>query len=163
MTEAALASLYSDWKLPRWFDELTQLVDRHQEYGHYTEEQYKLPEIYTVKMIQQLAFSRDDAIAALGSRDMVGHIVEPKHNDELPDHFSQIYFDLAEACINALEQNDESKLNKVLPMFLSLAFLAADSKFTDSSRDVNNEFRLDLISTVIDDLAPSLRLCYPLY
>jgi hypothetical protein len=87
---------------------------------------------------------------------MIGHIFEPKRNDELPDHFGQIYFELAEACISALEQNDESKLNKVLPMFMSLAFLAADSRFTDPSLDINNEFRLHLISTVINDLASVL-------
>ncbi len=93
MTEAAtqvvLGSLHSHWKLPRWFDELTQLVDRYQEYGHYTEEQYVLPEIDVVEMSKQLATARDDAIAMLGSGDMVGHIFEPKHNDELPDHFGR--------------------------------------------------------------------------
>ena len=41
-------------------------------------------------------------------------------------------------------------------MFLSLAFLAADSKFTAPSLDVNDEFRLHLISTVINDLASVL-------
>lgn len=155
-TQVVLASLHSHWKLPRWFDEISQLVDRYHEYGHYTEEQYKLPEINTVEMIQQLASARDDAITWLGSGTMVGHIFEPKQNDELPDHFGQIYFELAESCISALEQNDESKLNKVLPMFMSLAFLATDSKFTDPSLDVNLEFRLHLISTVINDLASVL-------
>lgn len=155
-TQVVLASLHSHWKLPRWFDELVQLVDRYHEYGHYTEEQYKLPEINTVEMTQQLASARDDAMTRLGSGVMVGHIFEPKHNDELPDHFGQIYFELAEACISALEQNDESKLDKILPMFMSLAFLAADSKFADPSLDVNNEFRLHLISTVINDLASVL-------
>lgn len=155
-TQVALASLHSHWKLPRWFDELAQLVDRYHEYAHYTEEEYKLPEINTVEMTQQLASARDDAITRFGSGTMVGHIFEPKHNDELPDHFGQIYFELAEACINALEQNDESKLEKVLPMFMSLAFLAADSRFTDPSLDVNNEFRLHLISSVINDLASVL-------
>ena len=155
-TQVVLGSLHSHWKLPRWFDELAQLVERYQEYGHYTEEQYTLREINTAEMSKQLASARDDAIAMLGSGAMVGHIFEPKHNDELPDHFGQIYFELAEACISALEQNDESKLDKVLPMFLSLAFLAADSKFTDPSLDVNDEFRLHLISTVINDLASVL-------
>ena len=41
-------------------------------------------------------------------------------------------------------------------MFMSLAFLAADSNFADPSLDVNNEFRLHLISTVINDLASVL-------
>jgi hypothetical protein len=155
-TQVVLASLHSHWKLPRWIDDLAQLVDRYHKHGHYTEEQYKLPEINTVEMIQQLASARDDAITRLGSGTMVGHIFEPKHNDELPDHFGQIYFELAEACISALEQNDESKLDKVLPMFMSMAFLAADSRFADPSLDVNNEFRLHLISTVINDLASVL-------
>ncbi|MDY0269999.1 hypothetical protein [Trichloromonas sp.] len=155
-TQVVLASLHSHWKLPRWFDELAQLVDRYHEYGHYTEEQYKLPEINMMEMTLQLASARDDAITRFGSGAMVRHIFEQKHNDELPDHFGQIYFELAEACISALEQNDESKLDKVLPMFMSLAFLAADSKFADPSLDVNNEFRLHLISTVINDLASVL-------
>lgn len=155
-TQVVLASLHSHWKLPRWFDELAQLIGRYHKYGHYTEEQYNLPEINTVEMAQQLTSARDDAITRLGSGTMVGHIFEPKHNDELPDHFGQVYFELAEACISALEQNDESKLDKVLPMFMALAFLAADSRFTDPSLDVNNEFRLHLISTVINDLASVL-------
>ncbi|AZM97967.1 hypothetical protein EI420_11290 [Vreelandella venusta] len=155
-TQVVLASLHSYWKLPRWFDELAKLVDRYHKYEHYAEGQYKLPEINTDKMIHELASARNDAITRLGSEAMVGHIFESKHNDELPDHFGQIYFELAEACINALEKNDNSKLDKVLPMFMSLAFLASDSKFTDPSLDVNNEFRLHLISTVINDLASVL-------
>lgn len=155
-TQVVLASLHSHWKLPRWFDELANLMDRYHKYAHYTEEQFNFPEINTGEMTQQLASARDNAITRLGSGTMVGHIFEPKHNDELPDHFGQIYFELAEACISALEQNDESKLDKVLPMFMSLAFLAADSKFTDPSLDINNEFRLHLISTVINDLASVL-------
>lgn len=155
-TQVVLASLHSHWKLPRWFDDITQLVERYHKYGHYTEEQYNLPEINTGEMARQLASARDDAITWLGSGTMVGHIFEPKHNDELPDHFGQVYFELAEACISALEQNDGSKLDRVLPMFMSLAFLAADSRFTDPSLDVNNEFRLHLISTVINDLASVL-------
>lgn len=155
-TQVVLASLHSHWKLPRWFEELSQLVDRYHKYGHYTEEQFKLPQINTVEMSRQLVSARDDAITLLGSGTMIAHIFNSKHNDELPDHFGQIYFELAEACISALEQNAESKLDKVLPMFMSMAFLAADSKFTDPSLDVNNEFRLHLISTVINDLASIL-------
>lgn len=155
-TQVVLASLHSHWKFLRWFEELSQLVDRYHEYEHYTEEQYKLPEINIVEMTQQLATARENAISLLGSGTMVGHIFKPKDNEELPDHFGQIYFELAEACISALEQNDESKLDKVLPMFMSLAFLAADSRFADPSLNVNNEFRLHLISTVINDLASVL-------
>lgn len=155
-TQVVLASLHSHWKLPRWFDELTQLIDRYHVYRHYTDKQYKLPEINTFDMSQQLTSARNDAIIWLSSGTMVRHIFEPKHNDELPDHFGQIYFELAEACISALEKNDESKLDKVLPMFMSLSFLAADSKFADPSLDVNEEFRFHLISAVITDLASVL-------
>ena len=155
-TQVVLSSLHSHWKLPRWFDELAQLMDRYQEYRHYTEEHYTLREINTAEMSKQLADARDSAIAMLGRGEMVGHIFEPKQNDELPDHFGQIYFELAEACISALEQNEDSKLFKILPMFLSLAFLAADSKFVDPSLDVTDEFRLHLVSTVINDLASVL-------
>ena len=113
-TQVVLGSLHSHWKLPRWFDELTQLVDRYQAYMHYTEEQYTLREINTAEMSKRLASARDNAIATLGSEAIVEHIFEPKHNDELPDHFGQIYFELAEACISTLEQNDESMLNSAV-------------------------------------------------
>ena len=155
-TQVVLASLHSHWKLPSWFNELTHLLERYHEYVHSSEEQFALPKVNSIEMTKQLASARDDAIAMLGRVDMVRHVLEQKHNDELPDHFGQIYFELAEACISALEQNDEGKLDKVLPMFLSLAFLATDSKFIDPSLDVNDEFRLHLISTVINDLASVL-------
>lgn len=155
-TQVALASLHSHWKLPRWFDDLSELMDRYHKYEHYNEEHYKLPIISTADIIKQLVSARDEMISQLGSGAMVEHIFETKHNDELPDHFGQVYFELAEACISALEQNDENKLDKVLPMFMSLAFLAADSKFLDPSLDINSEFRLHLISTVINDLASVL-------
>lgn len=155
-TQVVLASLHSHWKLPRWFDELAQLLERYHEYAHYTEEQYVLPNIDVVGMSGLLGAMRDDALANLSNSAMIEHLFEQKHNDELPDHFGQIYFELAEACISALEENDEGKLSKVFPMFMSLAFLAADSKFVDSSLEINDEFRLLLISTVINDLASVL-------
>lgn len=155
-TQVVLASLHCYWKLPRWLDELTQLFDRYREYEHYTEVQYLLPVIDLAEMSKQIELARNDALAMLGSGETIGHIFDPKHNDELPDHFGQIYFELAEACIDALEQNDGGKLDKVLPMFMSLAFLAADSKFADPTLDVNDEFRLHLISTAINDLASVL-------
>ncbi|HQV87713.1 MAG TPA: hypothetical protein PLP93_11395 [Nitrosomonas sp.] len=155
-TQVVLGSLHSHWKLPRWFDELGQLVGRYHEYSHYTEKQYILPKIDLVEISKQLASAREAAIAMLASIAMVEHIFEPKHSDELPDHFGQIYFELAEACISALEHNDENKLDKILPMFIFLAFLAANSKFSDPSLDVNDEFRFHLISTVINDLASVL-------
>lgn len=155
-TQVVLASLHSHWKLPSWFNELAQLLDRYQQYEHYSEEQYKLCEINIAEMHERLSSVRDGAITKLSNGDMVRHIFEPKHNDELPDHFGQIYFELAEACISALEKNDECMLDKVLPMFLALAFLAADSKFADPMLDINDEFRLHLVSTVINDLAAVL-------
>ena len=115
-----------------------------------------LPTINVTELSAQIESSRDDALATLGNGATVGHIFEPKHNEELPDHFGQIYFELAEACIGALEQNDTDKLDKLLPMFMFLAFLAADSKFADPALDINDEFRLHLISTVINDLASVL-------
>lgn len=70
----------------------------------------------------------------------------------MPDHFGQIYFELAEACIQALEQNDENKLSKVFPMFMFLSLQASETKFVDPKLDVNDEFRLHLRSSVINDL-----------
>jgi len=152
-TQVVLASLHSHWKLPGWFDHLAHLLDRYKEYNHYTERQYTLAEINIAELSAELASARDDAISKLGSGEIVKHIFESKHNDELPDHFGQIYFELAEACINALEQNDHRKLNKVFPMFSTLAFLAADFRFADLSLEVNDEYRLHLVSTVINDMA----------
>ena len=104
-TQVVLASLHSHWKLPRWFDELVQLVDRYHEYqGTTPESEYKLPEINTVEMTQQWFLRERRPESRLGSGAMVRHISEPKHNDELPDHFGQIYFELAEVCISAFEQ-----------------------------------------------------------
>lgn len=155
-TQVLLASLHAHWKLPRWFEDLSLLFGRYQEYRHYDDELYTLPKIDTEEMSKQIASARDDAITMLGDGAMVSHIFQSENNDKIPDHFGQIYFELAEACIDALEDNDESKLEKVLPMFLILAILAADSKFADPSFDVNDEFRLHLVSTVINDLASIL-------
>lgn len=155
-TQVVLASLHSHWKLPSWFDKIAQLVERYQGYRHYSEEYCALCEINIAEMSAKLASARDGAIDRLSNGAMIRHIFEPNPNNELPDHFGQIYFELAEACIDALEQNDENKLGKVLPMFLFLAFLAADSKFADPTLDIDDEFRLHLISTVINDLASVL-------
>lgn len=154
--QVALSSLHSYWKLPGWMEEVGQVLERYREYEHYSEDRYTLPEINTFEMSRKLASARDDVVAMLGRADIVGHVFEREHDDELPDHFGQIYFELGEACIKALEKNDEGALDKVLPMFLSLAFLAADWKFSDKSLDITDEFRLHLISTVINDLASVL-------
>lgn len=155
-TQVVLSSLHNHWKLPSWFGRLAQLIDRYQSYEHYRERYYRLPDINIVEMSQQLVSGREHAINLLASGDMVRHIFDSQYTNELPDHFGQIYFELAEACISALENNDESKLEKILPMFMSLTFVARDSRFTDPELEVNDEFRLHLISTVINDLASVL-------
>lgn len=155
-TQVVLASLNSHKMLPRWLDELGQLMARYLEYEHYKEKSYNISKINIDEITKALATAKDDAIARLGRGDMVGHIFESYSSDELPDHFGQIYFELAEACINALENNDVNRLDKVLPMFMSLALLASDSKFMDPMLDVNNEFRLHLVSAVINDLSSVL-------
>jgi hypothetical protein len=156
MTEAAtqviLASLHDLWQLPQWFEEISQLLDRYGGYGHYSEKLYALPKINTTNMAERLIAKRDEAIAMLGQPSLVAHIFKLEHNDELPDHFGQIYFELAEACIQALEKNDENKLNKIFPMLMQLSFLAADFKFADPELDVNNDSRMHLISTVLSDI-----------
>ena len=60
-TQVVLASLHSHWKLPRWFDDLAQLLGRYKEYQHYTEEQYVLPDIEVHEMSKQLGALRDDS------------------------------------------------------------------------------------------------------
>lgn len=155
-TQVVLASLHSHWKLPRWFDELAELLDQYRGFAHYTEAQYVLPTIDVAELSKKIETSRDNALATLGSGATIAHIFGSEHNEELPDHFGQIYFELAEACISALAQNDADKLGEVLPMFMSLALLAADSRFVDPTLDISNEFRLHLISTVINDLASVL-------
>nr|WP_321525144.1 hypothetical protein [uncultured Cohaesibacter sp.] len=160
MTEAAtqvvLGSLHSHWKLQRWFDDIGTLVERYQAFEHHKEQQYLLPKVDVAGSIEQIKAARDEALVALADGSTVAHIFDPSDSEELPDHFGQIYFELAEACISALEQNDEAKLNKVLPMFMTLAFLAADHKFADPALEINDEFRLHLISTVINDLTSVL-------
>ena len=155
-TQVILASLHSHWKLRGRFEDLTPVLDRYRRFEHYTEAQYKLPTTDLAELSNKIKTARDNALEMLGNAETVKHIFKSKYNEELPDHFGQIYFELAEACINALEENNEGKLNRVFPMFMKLAFLAADFMFADSSLDVNEEFRLHLVSTVIKDLASVL-------
>lgn len=155
-TQVILASLHNYWKLPRWFDEISQLLERYEEYGYYSQKQYLLPKIDIADMTNRLTSRHNEAIEMLGKADIIRHIFEQEHNDKLPDHFGQIYYELAEACIQALELNDENKLSKVFPMFMSLSLLASDLKFVDQELDINEEFRLHLISTAINDLASIL-------
>lgn len=155
-TQVTLNSLHSYWKLPRWFGDVASLLDRYHAYNHYADKHYALPVIDTTVMSKQLVSARDKAVELLASAPLVKHILDSEYDEKLPDHFGQIYFELGEACISALEQNDESKLEKVLPIFLTLAFLAADSKFTDPAFKVDREYRLHLVSTVINDVASVL-------
>ncbi len=155
-TQIVLASLHSYWKLPRWFNELSQLFERYNAYLHYSEEYYKFPQIPTAKMAEKLLEARDASILKLGNADFIKHVFENEQSEDLPDHFGQIYFELAEACIEALQQNANGKFDNVFPMFFALALLASDSKFVDPNLDINSEFRLHLISTVINDLASVL-------
>ena len=155
-TQVVLASLHSHWKLPYWFERLAQLLERYSAYAHYSEVQFALPQISIQEMVDRLQKTRDDAVAMLGSTEIADYIFTHEHNDDLPDHFGQVYFELAEACIQALEKNDEAKFNKVFPMFFSLTLLASSTKFAGPNLDVSEEFRLHLISTVINDLASVL-------
>lgn len=155
-TQVALASLHSHWKLPYWFEQIDNLMERYKKYEHYHEESYSLPKINTADMIKDIETTRENAIAKLAKADLVEHIFDNKHNDQLPDHFGQIYFELAESCITYIEENDIDKLKNTLPMFILLSSSASDSKFTDPSLEVNDEYRLHLISSSINDLAAIL-------
>ncbi|YCH22949.1 hypothetical protein M1D96_05420 [Pseudomonas sp. D1-3] len=157
-TQVVLSSLHCHWKLPRWFCELNDLTDRYHQYEHYSEEQYKLPVIDFSDITNRFNLARNNALAILGNETVVGYIFDSTVSDDLPDHFGQIYYELAEACVNALEKNDANTLNKLIPMFISLT-LAAKEKFRDTSLEVSNEYRLHLISTAINDLASVLGFC----
>lgn len=152
-TQVVLASLHSYWKLPQWFEELSQLLERYQAYEHYSERQYVLPQIDTSHMSSGFSGARDRAIKLLGSPELVEYIISYKHDVDSPDHFGQIYYALAEECILALEENQLDKLNKVVRTFVALAILAADTRFVDPDLPVNKEFRMHLVSTVQQDLA----------
>jgi len=152
-TQVLLASLHADWKLPRWFEDLSQLLSRYKAYEHYNEKQYILPTINTEKMTGGFATARDKTLETLGSPELSSHIFSDKQDEDLPDHFGQIYYALAEECIYALADNQPDKLNKVIRTFMKLAIVASDIKFTNPNLSVSTEFRLHLISTVIQDMA----------
>lgn len=156
-TQVALASLHDFWKLPRWFEgEISELLRRYKNFEHYKENPYKLPEIDIENLIEKINKARDVAVSNLGREKMVKHVYTLEHNDEMPDHFGQLYFELAEASISALQHNDSDKLEKVLPMFMKLAFLSVDSKFLSPEFDVNERYRLNLVISVIKDIASVL-------
>lgn len=155
-TQVTLASLHCYWKVPRRLEELELLLERYQKYEHYSEKEYVLNKIDIAELMHKVSTSRDKAVSTLANPEMVAHIFDSKDDPEIPDHFGYIYFQLAEECIESLQEKDVEQLNKVLPMFLTLGFLAADSKFVDPKLDVNDEFRIHLVSTVINDMASIL-------
>lgn len=155
-TQVALASLHVYWKLPQWFEEISQLLERYSAYIHYSEQQYAFPRIDVDGMADRLVKARDKVIDLLKSPKLIGHLFVTEHDEDIPDHFGQIYFELAEECIHALENNDTEKFENIFPTFLSLALLASDAKFIDPRLDVDDKFRLHLVSTVINDLASVL-------
>lgn len=155
-TQVTLTSLHCYWKVPRRLEELELLLERYQKYEHYSEKEYVLNKIDVADLMRRVSTSRNEAVSMLANPAIVGHIFNSKDNPEIPDHFGHIYFQLAEECIESLQEKDVEKLNKVLPMFLTLGFLAADSKFVDPKLDVNDEFRIHLVSTVINDMASIL-------
>ncbi|ODS05051.1 hypothetical protein [Vibrio scophthalmi] len=156
MTEAAtqviLASLHNYWKLPRWFDSISELIDRYNTLEHHSEKEYAFQKIDIKKMNEQLISSREKAIEMLSQPNIVEHIFKNEYNDELPDHFGHVYFQLAEACIEALEENSPIRFNRTFPMFMAMAFQASDSKFIDKNLELNDEYRLHLISSVFKDI-----------
>ncbi len=152
-TQVVLVSLHSFWKLPRWFDDLSQLMGRYETYQHYNEKQYVLPRIDASGMVSGFVDARDKAIEMLGSAGLVDHIFSDNYDEDLPDYFGQIYYLLAEECIHALDENLPEKLEKVVRTFVALAILAADTKFPDPNLPVRDEFRISLISSVVKDLA----------
>jgi len=151
-TQVILASLHNYWKLPRWYDDISDLIDRYNILEHHSEEQYAFPKINITDINNRLISSRNEAIEMLSQPNIVGHIFKNEHNDELPDHFGHVYFELAEACIEALEENNPEKLNRIFPMFMVMAFQASDSKFLDPDLDVNPEYRVHLVSSVLNDV-----------
>ncbi len=157
-TQVLLASLHSHWKIPRWFADISMLFERYASFAHYADVQLAFPELDLDEMATQIGATRDAAIESLSCGSMVGHIFAAKHDDELPDHFGQVYFELAEACVEALKQSDSERFGKIFPMFMSLSVMASDAKFADPSLEINDEFRLQLVSTVINDLASVLGL-----
>ncbi|EQA1593514.1 hypothetical protein QEU86_RS05270 [Enterobacter hormaechei] len=155
-TQVLLASLHNYWKLPKWFEDISSLIKRYENYSHYSDKQYIFPSISIHDLVKRLDQKRNEAIEMLGSYDAIGHVFAAEHNEDLPDHFGQIYFELAEECVHALEENDDDKFNKIAPMFISLSVLAANIKFANPKLDVNDEYRFHLFSTVFNDLASIL-------
>lgn len=156
-TQVVLSALHSNWKLPGWYDDLERLFSRYAEYQLYDDEMYKLPALDFEELQNQFEVQRSELMKLLSDKNLGSHLFASRaHDTSLPDHFGQTYFVLANECLNALHQNDEEVLERVFQTFFGLAFLAANFKFTDPDLDVNQEFRLHLVSSANKDLATLL-------
>jgi hypothetical protein len=155
-TQVVLGSLHSYWKLPRWFEDISQLLERYRVYAHHSEKPYVLPSIDVTIFQKRLKLVHDLSMAKLADPALVGHIFTVKEDDELPDHFGQIYFGLVDAAIATLAGNDPEQFGKILPTVISLCVLASDMKFPSSELDLTEEYRLHLVSSAIVDLASVL-------
>lgn len=156
-TQVVLTTLHSNWKLPSWYHELESLFARYSEYQTYEDDMYQLPILNFEKLQDQFEVQREELMKLLSDKKLGSHLFASRaHDASLPDHFGQTYFVLANECLDALDQNDEEVLERVFQTFFELAFLAANFKFTDPSLDVNQEFRLHLISSANKDMATLL-------
>lgn len=156
-TQVVLSTLHSNWKLPGWFADLDSLFQNYLEYEKYDDKEYQLPKIDVEKFQSNFEKQREQLIAMLSNKKLGTHLFDfETRNSNMPDHFGQTYFVLANECFYALDENDEKKLSNVFPTFFSLAFMAANVKFVDPNLDVNQEFRLLLISTANKDIATIL-------
>lgn len=156
-THVILTTLHSIWKLPGWFAELDNLFKQYSKFEKYDSDSYMLPRIDIEKI--QLGFenTREQLISKLTDKKLGNHLFDfEKHNSSLPDHFGQTYFILANECFSALDKNEPEKLAKVFQTFLSLSFMADNVKFADPTLDVNQEYRLHLVSTANKDIATIL-------
>lgn len=155
-TQVVLASLHTYWKLPSWFNDIKGLLDRYRLYEHYSIERYKLCNIDVSDMLENISLAHHQAILNLSDPEMIRHILEPTYNDEAPDHFGQIYYQLAESCILAIENNDKAKLDKLFPIFLSLAFQAEGYVFVNPDINISQSLQYQIGSMVVNDLASIL-------
>lgn len=152
-TQVLLANLHSYWKLPRWLGDISELLNRYAAYARYPEEHYKLERIDIETMVTSLASAKDEVIALIAGPEIFQHLVDYSHDDDLPDQFGHTYYTLAGECILALQDNNPEKFARVCRTFIPFALLAADYKFAQPDPTISTEYRLHLISTVVQDLA----------
>lgn len=156
-TQVILTALHSNWKLPMWFADLDKLFRKYLEYENYEDKYYLLPRIDLEQFQNDFEKQRQQLITMLTDEELGSHLFDLQaHNSSLPDHFGQTYFLLANECFYALDQNDEQTLQKVFETFFSLAFMAANVKFVNPKLNINQEYRLRLISSANKDIATLL-------